>query len=101
MSNDSRIPAGIPTGGQFAAQTRTEAGTNLPADPIDPAVCATVDRAAESVDESELDALARHQSPDVRNAVAQNPDTSVDTLQLLAEDADESVRDSAVWSLNS
>lgn len=101
MSNDSRIPAGIPTGGQFAAQTRTEAGTNLAADPADRAVGAAVDRAAGSVDESELDDLACHESPDVRNAVAQNPDTSVDTLQLLTEDPDPAVRSSAEWSLNS
>lgn len=35
MSNDSRIPAGIPAGGQFAAQTRPEATVHLePGDPV-------------------------------------------------------------------
>lgn len=96
MSNDSRVPAGTPTGGQFAAQARTEASVDLAGAEVD----AAIDRAIASFDETELDELGRHQSADVRYAVAQNPDTSVDTLQMLTGDPDETVRGGALWALD-
>lgn len=35
MSNDSRISAGVPTGGQFSAQNRQEAAVELPEPPVE------------------------------------------------------------------
>lgn len=34
MSNDSRVPAGVPTGGQFTANSKSEAEASLSADTV-------------------------------------------------------------------
>ena len=51
--------------------------------------------------DSILDALAKDADADVRFAVAQNPETSVDTNDTLLSDEDEHVRDAARFSLDS